>query len=120
VHAAAPSAINDYLDVAGHGDDKAGALFRPVRNNVTSTLENAMTGGGIYEMARGYGRQAGVNVDGLCLHALRATAVTNALEHQADIAYVQMWLGHANISTTRLYDRRRSRPEDSPTFKITY
>ena len=57
---------------------------------------------------------------GPLLHALRATAATNALEHQADIAYVQAWHGHANISTTRLYDRRRSRPEDSPTFKVRY
>jgi site-specific recombinase XerD len=47
-------------------------------------------------------------------HALRATAATNALDHHADIAKVQEWLGHANISTTRLYDRRRSKPEDSP------
>jgi integrase/recombinase XerD len=37
-------------------------------------------------------------------HALRATAATNALDHQADIAKVQEWLGHANISTTRIYD----------------
>ena len=27
--------------------------------------------------------------------ALRATAATNALDHQADIAKVQEWLGHA-------------------------
>lgn len=120
VHPAALSAINDYLDEAGHRDDKNGALFRPVRNNVTGTLENAMTGGGIYNMVKGYGLKAGISVDGLCLHALRATAATNALEHQADIAYVQTWLGHANISTTRLYDRRKSRPEDSPTFKVQY
>ncbi len=40
------------------------------------------------------------------VHALRATAATNALEHEADIARVQDWLGHANVSTTRLYDRR--------------
>ena len=39
------------------------------------------------------------------VHALRATAATNALEHEADIARVQDWLGHANVSTTRLYDR---------------
>ena len=31
-------------------------------------------------------------------HALRATAATNALDHEADIAKVQEWLGHANIS----------------------
>ena len=45
---------------------------------------------------------------------------TNALDHKAEIAKVQEWLGHANISTTRLYDRRKSRPEDSPTFKVSY
>ncbi|HRZ39343.1 MAG TPA: integrase, partial [Candidatus Paceibacterota bacterium] len=36
------------------------------------------------------------------------------------IAKVQEWLGHADISTTRLYDKRHSRPEDSPTFKVEY
>ena len=28
--------------------------------------------------------------------------------------------GHANIATTRIYDHRRTRPEDSPTFKVAY
>jgi integrase len=64
----------------------------------------------------------GINADvhGFCVHALRATAATNALAHNADIAKVQEWLGHANIATTRLYDRRQSRPEESPTFKVEY
>jgi site-specific recombinase XerD len=61
-----------------------------------------------------------VRIERLGVHALRATAATNALDHQADIAKVQEWLGHANISTTRLYDRRKHRPEDSPTFKVEY
>ena len=39
---------------------------------------------------------------------------------QADIAKVQEWLGHANISTTRIYDYRRTRPEVSPMFKVAY
>jgi integrase/recombinase XerD len=40
------------------------------------------------------------------------------VDHQADIAKVQEWLGHANIATTRIYDHRRTRPEDSPAFKV--
>jgi DNA-binding ferritin-like protein len=51
-------------------------------------------------------------------HALRATAATNALDHQADIAKVQEWLGHANIATTRIYDHPKTRPEDSPSGDI--
>ena len=50
----------------------------------------------------------------------KLTVPTNALDHQADIAKVQEWLGHANISTTRIYDRHQSRPEDRPTFKVRY
>ena len=67
---------------------------------------------------RRYGRETGLSAEvmGLCAHSLRATAATNALSHDADIAKVQEWLGHANVSTTRLYDRRKSKPEDSPTF----
>ncbi len=120
MHPAASEAIAGYLDLAGHGEDRKGPLFRPVRNNTTGTLEDAITGDGVYKMVKRYALKAGVLVEGLCLHALRATAATNALEHSADIAFVQGWLGHSNISTTRLYDRRRSRPEDSPTFKVNY
>ena len=61
-----------------------------------------------------------IDAERVAPHALRATAATNALYHEADIAKVQEWLGHANIATTRLYDRRKMRPEDSPTFKVTY
>ena len=42
------------------------------------------------------------------------------LSHQVDIARVQAWLGHANIATTRIYDKRQQRPEDSPTYEVEY
>lgn len=120
VHPAALGAVSSYLEKAGHGDDRKGSLFRPVRNRRTGDLEKAISGDGIYKMVKAYGEAAGVQLEGLCLHALRATAATNALDHDSDIARVQEWLGHANISTNRLYDRRRSKPEDSPTFKVSY
>jgi integrase/recombinase XerD len=49
---------------------------------------------------RAYSGQIGFEIGA---HALRATAATNALDHQADIAKVQEWLGHTNIATTRIY-----------------
>ncbi len=117
LHPAASGLIGDYLDAAGHGADDTGALFRPVRNNCTGVLDKALTPDGVYRIVRGYSAALGFEIGA---HALRATAATNALDHQADIAKVQEWLGHANIATTRIYDHRKTRPEDSPTFKVAY
>jgi integrase/recombinase XerD len=117
LHPATQALIHDYLAAAGHGVDENGALFRPVRANRTGRLERAITADGVYRIVRGYSASLGFEIGA---HALRATAATNALDHHADIAKVQEWLGHANISTTRIYDRRRTRPEDSPTFKVAY
>jgi integrase/recombinase XerD len=44
----------------------------------------------------------------------------SALNTGADVAKVQEWLGHAYISTIRVYDHRKSRPEDSPLFAVKY
>jgi integrase/recombinase XerD len=72
---------------------------------------------GVYRLVRAYSARLGFEIGA---QALRATAATNALDHQADIAKVQEWLGHANIATTRIYDHRRTRPGDRPTFKVAY
>ena len=115
--------IEEYLALAGHGGDGGGPVFRPVTNNRTGELEKPLDPGSVYHnIVRKYGLETGVSaqVNGLCVHSLRATAATNALSHEADIAKVQEWLGHANVSTTRLYDRRKTKPEDSPTFRIRY
>jgi len=116
LHPAAGGLIHDYLELAGHGSDESGALFRPVSNN-TKNGGKAITPDGIYKLVRAYSSELGFTIGA---HSLRATAATNALDHQADIAKVQEWLGHANIATTRIYDHRKTRPEDSPTFKVNY
>jgi integrase/recombinase XerD len=117
LHPGTDGFINDYLESAGHGTEENGALFRPIRNNRIGRLGAAITADGVYRLARGYSAQLGFEIGA---HALRATAATNALDHAVDIAKVQEWLGHASISTTRIYDHRRTRPEDSPTFKVSY
>ena len=123
VNPAAQRTIEEYLTWAGHRWDADGPLFRPVKNNRTGTLDRPLDPASIYRnIVCKYGLETGISaeVNDLCVHSLRATAATNALSHDSDIAKVQEWLGHANVSTTRLYDRRRSRPEDSPTFRVKY
>src|SRR6266545_7621035 len=117
LHPAASGLILDYLAALAHMDDDNGALFRPIRNNRTGTMNKALTPDAVYRIVRGYSGELGFEIGA---HSLRATAATNALDHQADIAKVQEWLGHANIATTRIYDHRKTRPEDSPTFKVVY
>ena len=129
--------IQDYLEASGLlavGEGHTGQmehlaslkvkdtpLFRPLKNNSTGDLDKAISPDAVYQrIVLRYAKEAGIHFDGLSPHALRATAATTALEKGADLAKVQVWLGHANVSTTRLYDKRQSRPEESPTYKVEY
>ena len=106
--------------MAGHRGDAPGPLFRAARP-CDRRGGRGITPDAVYRnVVMHYARRVGISVELFGPHALRATAATNALEHDADIAKVQEWLGHADISTTRLYDKRRTCPEDSPTFKVEY
>jgi integrase/recombinase XerD len=113
--------IEEYLEAAGHGLDSDAPLFRPVKNNVHGHTYTALTPGNVYEqVVLKYLKKLGIAGENMGPHVMRATAATNALDNGADIAKVQEWLGHANIATTRIYDHRKTRPEDSPTFKVSY
>ncbi len=124
IHPAAARLIDDYLIRAGHADDIQGPMFRPIINNSTEEGTNkAISTQAVYQIVKRYSTETGLIYEIpelLSPHAMRTTTATNALERQADIAKVQEMMGHANISTTRLYDRRRSKPEDSPVFKLKY
>ena len=52
LHPGTHALIHDYLEAAGHGADDSGALFRPVRNNRTGKLDEAITPDGIYNTSR--------------------------------------------------------------------
>ena len=120
LHPASLDRITEYLEAAGHGALPSAPLFKPVRNNRRGTTDTALTADGVYQILKFYGKRIGVSVDRFGPHSARATAATNALDKGADIAKVQEWLGHANVSTTRVYDHRKTRPEDSPVFKVSY
>jgi site-specific recombinase XerD len=117
LHPAVSGLVMEYLEADGRHLDAGGPLFRALHHSRVDGLAKAITPDAIYKIVRAYSGALGFEIG---VHALRATAATNALDHQADIAKVQEWLGHANIATTRIYDHRKTRPEDSPTFKVAY
>lgn len=121
LHPGSQGRISEYLEAAGRAHLASSPLLRPVRNNRNGgRLDTRLTTDGIYQLIKFYGKNVGIGVDRFGPHAARATAATNALDAGADIAKVQEWLGHANISSTRVYDHRKTRPEDSPVFKVKY
>jgi site-specific recombinase XerD len=57
---------------------------------------------------------------GYSAHSMRATFITTALENGAGLEDVQLAAGHADPSTTKLYDRRGYNPEKSASFFANY
>lgn len=121
IHTDTLKLVATYLEAAGHKHQSCYWLFQSVSHHHAANPNCGMTPGAVYsEVVKKYMLPLGINGDNMGPHALRATAATCALENQADIAKVQEWLGHANINTTRVYDRRETRSADSPTFKVAY
>ncbi|HBO6052692.1 tyrosine-type recombinase/integrase [Pseudomonas aeruginosa] len=116
IHEEALQRLSIYMSVRAC-TDKQSALFASFRGRQAG---DGLSADGVYKVVCSYARAAHIDVAGLGVHGLRVTAATNALEHHADIEQVQQWLGHASITTTRLYDRRANRPSDSPSFKVQY
>jgi site-specific recombinase XerD len=125
VHPVTQQLIFAYLDLAGHRNEVALPLFRPVRNRRTKEgLDKPLTTTAVYtNIVLHYAKQIGITVDtrGFCVHSMRVTFGTNAWEQGADIVDIQKSLGHSNISTTRSYLRARGDSlERSPTLKVKY
>lgn len=112
--------INDYLAAAGHSDDLDGPLFRPLpRRRCDRRPRRAMHPCTVDRILRRYARAIGLP-RGYSAHSMRATFVTTALENGANLEDVQHDVGHADPSTTKLYDRRGHNPERAASFFAVY
>ena len=120
IHPQAAQRIRDYLVVAGHGDDTNGPLFRPVRGNRRGQeTRRHLHSDVIDRVLRKYARRIGLTT-GYSAHSMRATFITTALDNGASLEDVQSAAGHADPSTTKLYDRRGYNPEKSASFFANY
>lgn len=112
--------IEAYLEKAGHAEDRDGPLFRPVgHNGRRKDAGRHLHSDQIDRILRHYAALVGFGA-GYSAHSMRATFVTTALNNGASLEDVQRDVGHADPSTTKLYDRRGHNPENSAAFFATY
>ena len=106
-------AINEYLNARGKVPDNA-PLFAGIGNR---NHNGRMTTRTISRIAKQAMRHAGYDNRRLSAHSLRHSAVTLSLLAGMDLAEVQSFARHSNISTTQLYshavERIRSQCESS-------
>jgi site-specific recombinase XerD len=114
------SRIRAYLELAGHGGDHQGPLFRPLRGNAKAhDPAGRMDPDAIDRILHKYAAEIGL-ARGYSAHSMRATFITTALENGAQLEDVQKAAGHRDPSTTKLYDRRGYNPEKAASFFATY
>ncbi len=120
IHPQTAQRIIEYLNDAGHGEDLDGALFRPVRETwKVAEMRRALHPDMIDHLLQKYARKIGIK-RGFSAHSMRATFITRTLENGASLEEVQRAAGHADASTTKLYDRRGYNPEKSASFFANY
>lgn len=112
--------IRAYLDLAGHGNDQAGPLFRSLRGNTKAyDLAGRLDPDVIDRLVRKYATEIGLPC-GYSAHSIRATSSITALEDGAQFEDVQKVAGHRDPSTTKLYDHQGYSPEKTANFFAVY
>lgn len=108
--------IERYLTLAGHGGERQYPLFRRVR---IDSGDRPLTRLAAYNVFKTHARAVGLPEEAVP-HSARATFATESLNAGALLEHVQQVLGHTNISTTKLYDRRQMLHRESPTLVVRY
>jgi site-specific recombinase XerD len=120
IHPQVASRIREYLELAGHDSDSDTPMFRPLRGNGFSRDEDrALHPDAVNRILKKYSKKQGQPA-GFSAHSMRATFITTALDNGANLEDVQRDVGHADPSTTKLYDRRGHNPEKSASFFASY
>jgi site-specific recombinase XerD len=116
IHPELQRALQDYLARDGHLFEKEAPLFRPVKNGKP---EETVTPRQFRRLFHKYRQQVGIG-DNVTPHSARATFITTSLENGAPIEAVQKTVGHAHVSTTQIYDKRKFRYRDSSSLAVRY
>lgn len=117
VHHELRHALDRYLRMVGHRDKPYSPLFLAVKGgkNHGAPLHRSQ----FTRIFSKYRELAGLPAS-YSPHSARATCATTALNNGARLDDVQRMLGHADIRTTQIYDRRKHQHKDSAVFAVKY
>ncbi len=116
IHPECQSAIRQYLDEAGHGEDRNGYLFRPVKNGKPKASLTRMQ---FYRLFRKYAVAAGLSLE-ITPHSARATFITHAYDAGWQGEDIQRTVGHSSITTTEGYNHTAKKHRKSASFAVNY
>lgn len=100
--------LNSWLKQRGAGP---GALFAPVTKNGNVVNGRGIADQTVFDMLKVRGAEAGV--EDFSPHDFRRTLVGDLLDKGVDLATVAEIVGHADVNTTRRYDRRGERAKEA-------
>ena len=94
-------------------------LFQPSRNFHTKELIKPLNKTTVFRIVQKYCQNIGI-FDRVSPHSARATMISSLLEKGVDLYKVSLAAGHANPVTTKNYDKRDKKLEDSVLLEIDY
>jgi site-specific recombinase XerD len=91
-----------------------------LQTEITKRNDRPMDGSTIYRVIERYARSVGIN-KAVSPHSCRATVISHLLDTKnAPIRDVATFAGHANITTTERYDKRRKNLDKSAAYQVDY
>jgi integrase/recombinase XerD len=113
------NALQHYLKITRKDINYDQPLFSPVRNNRTLVHNKPLDPSMIFYIVTRYAKRAGIQ-NKVSPHSCRATAISNARDHQVPDRAIQEFAGWSTTTMITRYDKRKSAIEHSAVHAISY
>jgi integrase/recombinase XerD len=113
------NAIQHYLMISRRQLSEDSYLFRPIKNRRTGELDKPLDPSMIFYIVKRYARLAGIE-NRVSPHSCRATAISNARDHNVPDRAIQEFAGWASPDMITRYDKRKASVESSAAHAIKY
>ncbi len=112
--------IQTYVNSLKNHDIELGSEDYLLQTEVNKKNTKPMDGSTIFRVIEKYARIAGITKD-VSPHSCRATVISHLLDTQnTAIRDVATFAGHANITTTERYDKRRKNLDKSAAYQVDF